>query len=65
MATHSSILTRKIPWTEEPGGLQSIGAQSQTWLSTYSCTARFQPCDSRVVQSFEPLGASLTRLLGT
>ena len=24
MATHSSILALKIPWTEEPGGLQSI-----------------------------------------
>ena len=24
MATHSSILARKIPWTEEPGGLQSM-----------------------------------------
>ena len=24
MATHSSILTWRIPWTEEPGGLQSI-----------------------------------------
>ena len=23
MATHSSIIARKIPWTEEPGGLQS------------------------------------------
>ena len=27
MATHSGILTWKIPWTEEPGGLQSIGLQ--------------------------------------
>ena len=27
MATHSSILAWKIPWTEEPGGLQSIGSQ--------------------------------------
>ena len=27
MATHSSILARKIPWTEEPGGLQSVGPQ--------------------------------------
>ena len=27
MATHSSILAWKIPWTEEPGGLQSIGLQ--------------------------------------
>ena len=27
MAVHSSILAWKIPWTEEPGGLQSIGSQ--------------------------------------
>ena len=27
MATHSNILAQKIPWTEEPGGLQSIGLQ--------------------------------------
>ena len=27
MATHSSILTWRIPWTEEPGGLQFIGSQ--------------------------------------
>ena len=27
MATHSSILIWRIPWTEEPGGLQSIGLQ--------------------------------------
>ena len=27
MATHSSILAWRIPWTEEPGGLQSIGWQ--------------------------------------
>ena len=27
MAAHSSTLTRKIPWTEEPGGLQSTGSQ--------------------------------------
>ena len=27
MATHSSILPRRIPWTEEPCGLQSIGLQ--------------------------------------
>ena len=26
MATHSSILVWKIPWTEEPGGLQSMGS---------------------------------------
>ena len=27
MATHSSILAWKIPWTKRPGGLQSIGSQ--------------------------------------
>ena len=37
MATRSSILAWKIPWTEEPGWLQSMGSQkSQTWLSTYA-----------------------------
>ena len=33
MATHSSILAWRIPWTEETGGLQSMGSQSQTQLS--------------------------------
>ena len=33
MATHSSILVWRIPWTEEPGGLQSMELQSWTWLS--------------------------------
>ena len=27
MATHSSILARRIPWTEEPSSLQSMGSQ--------------------------------------
>ena len=27
MASHSSILAWKVPWTEEPGGLQSMGSQ--------------------------------------
>ena len=30
MATHSSILAWRIPWTEEPGGLQSMASQSRT-----------------------------------
>ena len=40
MAIHSSVLAWRIPWTEDPGGLQSIGFQSQTrWkqLSMYTC----------------------------
>ena len=34
MASHSSILDRRISWTEEPGGIQSMGSKSQTWLRT-------------------------------
>ena len=33
IATRSSILVWEIPWTGEPGGLQSMGLQSQTQLS--------------------------------
>ena len=32
MATHSTVLAWRIPWTEEPSGLQSIGSQSWTLL---------------------------------
>jgi len=41
MATHSSTLAWRIPWTEEPGRLQSMGSQSQIWLkwlSTQACS---------------------------
>ena len=33
MATHSSILAWRIPWTEEPDGLQSVGSQNLKQLS--------------------------------
>ena len=39
MFTHSSILTWKISWTEEPGGLQSMGYQRvrHNWTTEYAC----------------------------
>ena len=41
MATHSSILAWRIPWTEEPGGLQSVGiSKSQIWLSDSTTTTQ-------------------------
>ena len=46
MATHPSILFWKIPWTEEPGGLQSTGSQrvEHNWAhSTHPERARRQP----------------------
>jgi len=36
MATHSSILAWKIPWTEEPAGLQFMGLQSWIRLSDFT-----------------------------
>ena len=39
MATHPSVLAWRIPWTEEPGGLQSMGSQSQTRLKQLSTHA--------------------------
>ena len=35
MATHSSILVWRIPWTEDPGGLQSMGSQrvGHNWVT--------------------------------
>ena len=38
MATHSSILAWRIPWTEEPSGLQSTESQSRTRLSDFTFT---------------------------
>ena len=40
MVTHSSILAWEIPWTEEPGGLEFIGLQSQTQLNRLGTHAR-------------------------
>ena len=41
MATHSSSLAWKIPWTEEPGGLQSKGSQRVEHDSDYTATAGY------------------------
>ena len=40
MATHSSILAWRIPWTGVPGRLQSTGSQSQTRLSMHTHARR-------------------------
>ena len=38
MATDSFILVWRIPWTQEPGGLQSMASQSRTRQSDLECT---------------------------
>ena len=43
MATHSSILAWRIPWTEDPGGLQFMGSQRFRYYwatNTYKCSIR-------------------------
>ena len=42
MATHSSIFTWRIPWTEEPGGIQSAAATAK---SLQSCPTLSDPMD--------------------
>ena len=43
MATHSSSLAWRIPWMEEPGGLQSMGSQkSRTRLNNFTFTFIFK-----------------------
>ena len=61
MATHSSILTWKIPWTEEPGGgPQSMGSQtvrhdSETQHIQPKCTSNFNcRLNGRIPHSYHP-----------
>ena len=70
MATHSSVLAWRIPWTEEPGRLQSMRSQSWTWLKQHSthqwkesqkqvltvkCFRQNVPRNSRVLPPIHPL----------
>ena len=48
MATHSSILAWRVPWTEEHGGLQFMGSQSQTQWSNLACT-----CTQELIKWFQ------------
>ena len=48
MATHSSTLAWKIPWTGEPGGLQSMGLWSQTRLSDFPFTFHFHALEKEM-----------------
>ena len=56
MATHSSILAWRIPWTEEPGRLQSMGSQSRTQLKRFSTHVHIH-WNSLVAQTVKSLPA--------
>ena len=48
MAPHASTLAWKIPWMEEPGGLQSMGSLSQTRLSNFTFTFHFHALEKEM-----------------
>ena len=58
-ATHSCILAWEIPWTEDPGGLQSMGLQKSgtrisDWTATNS-TSHTSHVTHRILQSYQPI----------
>ena len=57
MASHSSILAWKIPWTEEPGGLQSVGHKSRTRLSDWTATTTTEDFPGGPLVENLPVGA--------
>ena len=48
MATHSSTLAWKIPWTEEPGGLRSMGSLSRARLSDFTFIFHFHALEKEM-----------------
>ena len=62
MATHSSTLAWKIPWTEGPSGLQSFGSLSRTRLSDVTFTFHFHALEKEMATHSSVLA---WRILGT
>ena len=56
MSTHSSTLAWRIPWTEEPGRLQSMGSLSQTRLSDFTFTFHFYALEKEMATHCSVLG---------
>ena len=55
MAPHSSTLAWKIPWVEEPGGLQSMGSQSRIRLSDFPFTFHFYALEKEMATHYSVL----------
>ena len=58
MATHSGILDERIPWTEDPGGLQSMGSQRVTVL----CPAEFSLIQSPCMPVLPPFPLEISSI---
>ena len=61
MTTHSSILAWEIPWTEEPGGLQSMGSQrvKHNWVNEHICKGSLPDIILANLDQFEAFVLSL------
>ena len=55
MAPHSTIFAWKIPWTEEPGRLQSMGSLSVGQLSDFTFTFHFHALEKEIATHFTVL----------
>ena len=62
MAPHSSTLAWKIPWTEEPGRLQSMGSLSRTRLGDFTFIFHFHALEKEMATHSSVLA---WRILGT
>ena len=63
MATHSSTLAWRIPWTEEPDGLQSMGVtKSQTRLNNFSFTFHFHALEKEMATHSSVLAWRIPRM---
>ena len=63
MAPHSSTLAWKISWTEEPGGLQSMGSlKSRTRLSNFTFTFHFHALEKEMATDSSVLAQRIPRM---
>ena len=61
MATHSSTLAWKFPWTKEPGRLQSGVAKSRARLSDFTFTFHFHSLEKEMATHFSVLAWRIPR----
>ena len=65
MATHSSVFAWKIPWREEPGGIQSMGLQGVGYncllLHAMSCVMSCERYKDEMIQLFPWLAGNLVK----
>ena len=62
MAIHSSTLAWRIPWREEPGGLQSMESQSWTWLTNFTFTFHFHALEREMAAHSSVLAWRIPRM---